>query len=551
MKRIKILVALLCTIQWLSAQTEPMIYITESSSGRNLTSVPVSRVDEIVIEEVNEKAGFFSNLPSEFLREKPEYSLFLLALKATQVELRLHAETEDPDYMQLDPDYYSRYQKHDLSIEVPSKRLLSYTCFIEPDAVYEAAIPALKNASNDTDRLRLLQEYALNWFCDAYSDVPQQVVAARNDTYPLDDEHNYFNKFVAYHFVNKKIDKVDFARYKIGMEPLFARHREFAETLAPGQMVYMSAGKNGNSMEDPDLLQLNPSPDNEVLVGVPGKDWVRPSKDGVILASTPSKETECGFFHEVTSILTYPRKDFMKTRFRMDVSSLFPEIMSNNFRYKYEKMGRIVFPNGYLSNIDVLSPATIILMISPNINSGGGFNGYQGDEFFAYNTYDIILRLPPVPAGQYEVRLGFSAAESRGCAQFYLGTDKEKLLPCGIPVDLTLKANSYGFVDDTNTDADYEVDKIMHAGGWMKGPDSWLCRNGNSNRSLRATENTGGTGHSPLRHTLGVVNLQKDGPIYVRARNATTYTKVELMFDYFEICPANIYDNPTKPESRD
>ncbi len=551
MKRIKILVALLCTIQWLSAQTEPMIYITESSSGRNLTSVPVSRVDEIVIEEVNEKAGFFSNLPSEFLREKPEYSLFLLALKATQVELRLHAETEDPDYMQLDPDYYSRYQKHDLSIEVPSKRLLSYTCFIEPDAVYEAAIPALKNASNDTDRLRLLQEYALNWFCDAYSDVPQQVVAARNDTYPLDDEHNYFNKFVAYHFVNKKIDKVDFSRYQIGMSPMYARLKEYAETLAPGQMIYMSAGKNGNSKQDPNLLQLNPSPDNEISLDIANRDWTYPSKDGVILANAPTKETANGFFHEVTSVLTYPRKDFKKMRFRMDLSSLFPEIMSNNFRYKYEKQGRIVFPDGYLSNIRNLSPGAVFVMISPNRNASGGYNGYQGDEFFMYNSYDFILRLPPVPAGMYEIRLGFSTSSARGAAQFYLGTSENKLLPCGIPVDLTKTANNYGWLADSDWERDYLNDLVMHTRGWMKGPDSWLCNNGNNVRSLRDTEVSSGYGHSPLRYVIGTVSLQNDGPIYVRVRNATSFQEVELMMDYFEICPANIYDNPMKPEPRD
>ncbi len=487
---------------------------------------------------------------SDFFNENPQYSIFRVALNATGVEDRLNTISEDYDFVKDETDY-SRYQKHDLHIEVPLKRLLAFTCFVEPNSVYEEAIPAIKGATTTVDTLKLLQKYALDWFCDAYSDVSAEVDSARNGTYKINDPRNYFNRFVAYHFVNKKIDKVDFSRYKIGMEPMFARLKEYAETLAPNQMVYMSAGKNGNSMQDPDLLQLNPSPDNENSTGVSNRDWTYPSKDGVILANTPTKETASGFFHEINSILTYPRKDFKKMRFRMDISSLFPEIMTNNFRYKYTTQGRIVFPNGYLSNLKVLSKGTVILMISPNTNAGGGYNGYEGDEFFAYNSYDFVLRLPPVPAGQYEVRLGFSASNARGCAQFYIGTSEDNLIPTGIPVDLTQTSDKYGFVDDTYTDADYDVDKIMRAGGWMKGPDSWLCSNGKGTRSLRRTEYADGKGHSPLRYIMGVVNLQKDGSVYVRARNATSFEEVELMFDYFEICPANIYDNPLKPEPRD
>ncbi len=488
----------------------------------------------------------------DFFNENPQYSVFRILMDATQVADRLNTVPEDYDFV-MDETDYTEYIEWDNTIEVPTRKLYYYTCFIEPNSVYEAAIPGIRNAQTAEDTLALVQQYALDWFLDAYEGT-QEATHARNGTYPITHENNYLNKFVAYHFVNKKIDRVDFTRYGIGLEPQYARYKEFAETVAPGQMVYMSAGRNGNSYGDDehaDLLQLNPSPDNEVPF-FSGKDWTRPSQDGVILSNT-TIETENAFFHEITSILTYPRKDFMKIRFRFDVSSLFPEVMSNDFRYKYEKKGRIVFPNGYLSNIDVNSQSTVILMISPNTTagSGGGYNGFQGDEWFAFNTYDFVLKLPPVPAGQYEVRLGFSASERRGCAQFYLGTDKDNLAPCGIPVDLTLTANNYGFVDDTDTDEDFEVDKVMRAGGWMKGPDSWLCNNGNNVRSLRRTETSDGTGHSPLRHILGVVNLNEDGPIYVRARNATTYTKVELMFDYFEICPANIYDNPAKSEPRD
>ncbi len=543
MKKVIILVSLLFAVLCLSAQTKPMIEILHN---RGIYQIPADEVDEIIIEEEEEVEGAAL---WKFMDSHPEYSLFREAMSVTNVASRLNLKPEDYSYVKDEMDY-DGYRLWDKYIEVPEKRKLCYTCFIEPNSVYEKEVPGIKNATKMQDALKLLQEYVLESFCEAYSDYPEEVEAARNGVYPLDDERNYFNRFVAYHFINKKIEKIDFTRYSIGMEPAYARLKEYAETLSPGQMIYMSAGMHGNSLRDPNLLQLNPSPDNEAL-SRENKDWTYPSKDGVFLSPLSSMIVGNGFFHAIEKILMYPRKDFMKMRFRFDAFSLFPEVMSNDLRYKYETQGRIVFPKGYLSNIKMHSSGTILLMISPNKDATRGYSTYQGDELAVYNTYDFVLRLPPVPAGIYEVRLGLATGSAGGYAQFYLGTNEDELLPCGIPVDLTRVANEYGWVDDRGTEEDYESDLFMRHKGWMKGPDSWLCCNGNKNRSLRATENTNGTGYAPLRCIIGRINLVNDGCIYLRARNAGSYDKVEFLLDYLELCPATIYDNPLKPEPRD
>ena len=47
-----------------------------------------------------------------------------------------------------------------------------------------------------------------------------------------------------------------------------------------------------------------------------------------------------------------------------------------------------------------------------------------------------MLRLPAVPAGQYEIRLGYVANGLMGIAQIYFGQNSEYMQPTGIPLNL-------------------------------------------------------------------------------------------------------------------
>ena len=200
-----------------------------------------------------------------------------------------------------------------------------------------------------------------------------------------------------------------------------------------------------------------------------------------------------------------------------------------------------------------------MFMICPNTNaSPGGYNSHEADEMFFRRNYDFVLRLPPVPAGNYEVRVGFSSSDHRGCAQFYMGNDANcdwenenfsSMVPCGIPVDLTQIVANFGYVADSEFSSEEEIqenDKNMRNQGRMKGPNSWRGANGND-KNLRDI----GTGHSPQRVILGRTTLPEDGSIYVRARSMVNNDGIELMMDYIEICPDNIFDNPEKTEPRD
>lgn len=462
-----------------------------------------------------------------FLEKYPEYSLFREALNLTDVASRLNTEPEDREFVPAE-NFTGIYGGNDAI--TPQHRYFYYTCFIETNEVFERA--------GITD-LASMQRYAKKWFEEVYSAEPE--ILEEGLTGDWADPHNYFNRFVAYHFVNKKIDKIDFTHYNAGMASGYDKFMEFAETLAPGQILCMAAGKNSTSDGEKSFLHLNPSAEQVALPGIDEKfTWSRPVKNGVRLSDNLSRESSNGFFHEIEEVLTFPRNEFKKIRCRFDYASVFPEMMSNAIRAQFTNGQQVFFKNGYLSNLFFRTETTRFYYLNPK-----EWSNYQGDEIMALGNFDFDIKLPPFPSGQYEVRFGYTANGNRGCAQIYMGDSRDRLLPCGIPVDLTVNAKNYGWAPDENDDmANYESDKVLHANGWMKGPNSTMAANGKSSNSLRQTDNS-------IRCVVGVIDLKRDGAIYVRFRNATNNEDAQFMMDYIEVCPANIYDNPNKAESRD
>ena len=479
----------------------------------------------------------------DMLNSNPNWSVFARLLEYTNVSSRINTNSEDLDFK---PDESLTVGADGATSIYPKHRYLYYTCFIEPNDVYKSAIPELANATTAQDTIDLVKAYAKTWFENAYKDAP--AILANGLTEDWKDENNYLNRFVAYHFVNKKIDRADFTLYEQKMATGYKKFTEYAETLAPNTMICMSAGQYGvASDENKSRLQLNPSAATKASTPsyFSKYDWTRPASDGVFLKDKAAVLSGNGYFHELDGMLTFPRSDFQKTRFRFDLASLFPELMSNSFRYQYSNGTQVSFPSGYLTNITYNSPGTRFIYLNRSATAGANsWCNYEGDEMTATGVgFDLTIRLPPVPAGTYEVRYGYTIVSNRGCGQFYLGTDPKNLSPQGIPVDLTKASTTYGWVDDTGTDADYDVDKLLHARGWMKAPNSWYGGN-NDSQTLRA--------HSMcMRRIVGVENLQTDQSIYIRGRNATTSDGAMFMMDYIEICPASIYDNPEVSEPRD
>jgi hypothetical protein len=154
-------------------------------------------------------------------------------------------------------------------------------------------------------------------------------------------------------------------------------------------------------------------------------------------------------------------------------------------------------------------------------------------------SYDITMRLLPVPPGTYELRFAYTATSKRSVTQIYVDNK-----PVGIPLDLRIWARDpkIGWVTDLETeDNGFENDKMMRNRGYMKGPTTYyygqtLSRNYNG--CLRRIVGTF-TSTDYMAHTLRFKSVLDD-------------VSSQCMMDYIELVPKSIFNPPTgEAESRD
>ena len=244
-----------------------------------------------------------------------------------------------------------------------------------------------------------------------------------------------------------------------------------------------------------------------------------------------------GSIHLLDKILVYD-EDLMvgyvlNEIIRFDFSSLVPEYTNNNIRWcdgqgiafatggghlDYE----FYIPDGYSDHLKYNSPQTRLYYLSPHTS----WANYQGDECMCLGAFDFGYRLPHVPAGTYELRMGYSANGNRGIIQFYVDDEVT-----GIPTDLRklLNVPEVGWIADNQTDDNGVAnDKQMKNRGWLKGPTTFyyggstLARNYNGDCRRVITTKYLGPGDHWLRFKN--VNEKDDG-------------LDQFMHDYLEIVP--------------
>lgn len=154
----------------------------------------------------------------------------------------------------------------------------------------------------------------------------------------------------------------------------------------------------------------------------------------------------------------------LNEQIRIDFSSLFPELTNNHMRWydcTTSNSDMFYIPDGYCKNIRFYSDAPLFYCI-PRL----AWRDWEGDDFHSVGSTDLSIRIPHIPAGTYEVRLGFSTAGNRGIFQFYFDDEI-----AGIPIDMRLDATNpkVGWVADANTDDNgITNDKQMKNRGYLK-----------------------------------------------------------------------------------
>jgi len=386
----------------------------------------------------------------------------------------------------------------------PKEKKIGYTVFVESNDVFAAS------GINTIDDLK---KYAASVYDVMY---PEDAAVSN-----LADRHNSLNRFVAYHLIDRTIQYNNFF-YSCNMAQNATLY-EFMETFCPSTMLKVSNEGGG------------------VIIN---SDAVRGVKGVTVLpaGSDYAQDTDNGVYHLINGILTYNQSVktmLLNTRIRMDAASLNPELITNGMRYEKGNDPAGVtgasnyynFPSGYLKNVQFSSNNTNLFYLQGNASGTNYWMNYQADEMMATGQFDFSMRLPPVPAGTYEIRFGYTANGSRGILQFYVDGE-----PQGIPLNMKINASdpTIGWVSDASTiDNGIENDKMMRNRGYMKGGTTYM------GGTVSARQQNGA-----LRRIICTKSWDSDGSHWLRFKSVSPDAGDQFQIDFFELVPKNVFDNP-------
>ncbi len=514
--------------------------------------IPVADIDSITYEDYDYRADM---LPSIMAKDK-NISIFNEALALTKVNELMYDWIDDSYSVGADsidwtnPALVIHTATEYDNVAYPKERLKKFTAFVETDEVYKAS------GVNNIDDLKA---YAKKIYDEVY---PEDA----NITDPT-DRRNSLNRFVSYHFLNRygeyyTLTAVDGDSSLLAIN--FNRNKwdiaDWYETMMPHSIMKLSF-PNGSEQG----LYVNrrgvQSHADSRGVKVRGAMITPPDQMNVDPVAVN------GIYHYVDQIIHYGKETqevVLDENMRIDASTLSPDFMTSGARghktrTNYSggmygcwdnnntinnKQTCIGFKAGSAENFTYTDETH--LHVRPRTLS---FWSYQGDEVIVKGDYDIVIKLPPVPAGTYELRLGTCVDfKSRGLVQFYLDG-----VVCGDTVDFRPSGYSeeIGWKDDAalgDEEAIAAFDKEFRERGWMKGPASYY------NSTSEAGGSKSGYSFRDLNNTLRriITRFVSDGKTdhYLRIKQCTADINSELNLDYIELCPSSVYNNDYYPEDK-
>lgn len=440
----------------------------------------------------------------------------------------------------------------DPDAHAPEHRKYGYTIFAEPDEYWrsQGVDPAAPDA---------LQQL-INWI-------------QKNKMYFSEDENktdeNYSSpehilyRWVTYHILPMRIpaNKLVYHCNEMG----YSVARPLTYTL-PVYEWYCTVGKGIRRLlkiyesKESEGVYLNRFPviDN-ALTGTGFEISCEANKSGILV----DRESDKTVVNDIVNACIYPlagplaytdavRDELAKERIRFDLFAMFPEAITNNLRRADSSEGKyqhVYVPQDptykYFDNCSILNEETHFIH----------YNGYRTDwpnycqdEDKVFGKYDIMFTLPPVPKrGTYELRYKVLATAARGITQVYFGSDPGNLPAAGIPVNMAEgiaityagEGGSWGDLTDNGRDEDdiIEIDHKLRNHGLMK-----------AGRHEYGEGKTARDDERQKRHILVRQTLDPKNTYYIRFKSVLDTDKKELYLDYFEWCPKEIYDNPSKPE---
>jgi uncharacterized surface protein with fasciclin (FAS1) repeats len=492
-------------------------------------------VENGIMQPVDQVLVSSNRMLPDLMKQNQNIKLFYSALAATGLKDSMYLYKDDA----YDKSKYERikYVSHvnKETATVPDEHLYGFTAFCEPDTVFHA---------HNIYNLDQLATYAKSIYDQIYPDDADKY----DDNYK--DPRNPLNRFIAYHILNR-IGLWNYltVRDNITIETTLMNPTDWYETMLPHAIMkvekltvnkYIGMGTKGQ-------LYLNRRYD--ATNTIEGAMVQRSVENNYV------QQAANGIYYYVNDIVAYDKKtrDVVDNcRMRMDVSTFFPELMTNSIRMNGDytqqdpdydetaKYGRnYYFPDGYLKNVKV---SGYFIYRRPH----DYYSCYEGDEMNMFGDYDITFRLPPVPVeGEYQIRFGFAQESTRGVGQVYFDGK-----PQGIPIDMTIGMSSATIGGDYSkkwseftTDEKTEERKALKNKGYYRGPASaYRDRTAHYLFVNNAEE---------VRLVICTVHITPNEYHTLRMRNVSTNGSSEFMLDYFEIVPKSVYGITDEGQTED
>ena len=449
------------------------------------------------------------------------------------------------------------------NVAYPEKRYFNYTVFMCPDTILQQKY----NIHGVDDLYNLAKEL----YQPVYDD-PEDIAANEgNNAKIYTNPRNYLNRFIAYHILNRWGEYYTLTyndNFKLPYN--FRRNKkdiaDWYETMMPHSLMKFSfpSGSQAGLYINRRGVQSRADARGMFVRGAK----ITPPKQ-MILKEGQQQTAVNGIYHHIDDVVAYDKQTqevVMDECIRFDCTTLSPDFMTkltdgetarghsainpggDNNRYGKGGQGTnaltnsdhgVGFKSGYTRNF-TFKPTTHIHVRGRVLN----YWSYEADELTVKGKYDVVIKLPPVPAGTYEIRMmtctGF---ESRGIVQAYIDD-----IPQGIPFDMrpgggTLFGNGEK-LDQNKFGNDEEAiaawDKSIHNLGWMQGPKFYMPGNRSSSdytaASMRDLPNT-------IRKVLGTFTTTGKEDHYLRMQQKMDSEDNEMNFDFIELCPSSVYNN--------
>ena len=526
-------------------------------------------VENGIVQPVNKVIEKSNCYIADILRDNDKISLFYEALVATGVRKEIEL-IEDVTYSKNQPKY--RYKSHTWEevAWVPDKKKYGFTAFVEPDSIYRAKFVEFGVDTSKGD-LYALYDLACKLYDPVYGsgdDLHRDDLKEGWKFENLTDSINPLKRFIRYHIMNRYVPGTnklasmeisEHGNYPFGFDATVVNPTEWYTTLLPHTMLKVSMLTMNKDEQGRDCR----GNDRDKVKGFFINRRYGETSDYQIRGAYILKDMEAeyendalnGHFFYVDDLIAFTtdvRDKVQNMRIRMDFSTVFPEVMTNDMRQEGNcrvddpnnkaddsnepKNGKNrYFPDGYLDGVTVNNDGHLV-MRRPHLY----FWSWQGDEWNLFGDYDMTFRIPPVPfSGEWQFRLGFCSIPTRGVMQVYFDGK-----PQGIPLDMT---------KDLNTDM-YVGDRYKSYDDYMKMTDEEKAEYQKVLKNLGAYDDGRsqliGQKDHPLGNASGMyrrilcqtdVDCTKDHYIRFRVASDGKGNNNEFMFDFFEMVPKSVY----------